>query len=129
MRGLSGKVAIVPGGATKIGQAVVAAFRAADVRVMVADINAEAGEAMQADGVGFAACDLRDDQANAALGAGAMVGDQGGIDRAIGGHRGVVACRHDAVFDLRAAQGEGGEQMRKHGHGGLWVCWPWIAGQ
>lgn len=61
MRGLSGKVAIVPGGATKIGQAVVAAFRAADVRVMVADINAEAGEAMQADGVGFAACDLRDD--------------------------------------------------------------------
>ncbi len=61
MRGLDGKVAIVPGGATKIGQAVVAAFRAAGVRVMVADINAEAGAAMEGEGVGFRACDLRDD--------------------------------------------------------------------
>lgn len=61
MRGLDGKVAIVPGGATKIGQAVVAAFRAAGVRVMVADINAEAGAAMAGEGVAFRACDLRDD--------------------------------------------------------------------
>ncbi|MFD1807900.1 hypothetical protein ACFSHQ_06250 [Gemmobacter lanyuensis] len=38
MEGLEGKVAIIPGGATKIGQAIVAAFRAAGVRVMVADI-------------------------------------------------------------------------------------------
>ena len=29
MQGLEGKVAIIPGGATKIGQAIVAAFRAA----------------------------------------------------------------------------------------------------
>lgn len=67
MRGLDGKVAIVPGGATKIGQAVVAAFRAAGTRVMVADINAEAGAAMVADGVGFTKCDLRDDAQIAAL--------------------------------------------------------------
>jgi NAD(P)-dependent dehydrogenase (short-subunit alcohol dehydrogenase family) len=67
MRGLEGKVAIVPGGATKIGQAVVAAFRAAGVRVMVADIAAEAGAAMQAEGVGFQVCDLRDDAQIAAL--------------------------------------------------------------
>ncbi len=61
MRGLDGKVAIVPGGATKIGQAVVAAFREAGTRVMVADINAEAGAAMAGDGVAFKATDLRDD--------------------------------------------------------------------
>jgi NAD(P)-dependent dehydrogenase (short-subunit alcohol dehydrogenase family) len=57
MRGLSGKVAIVPGGSTKIGQAIVAAFQAAGVRVMVADI----APAPEAEGVGFQACDLRDD--------------------------------------------------------------------
>ncbi|MFN3936307.1 MAG: SDR family oxidoreductase [Gemmobacter sp.] len=62
MRGLDGKVAIVPGGATKIGQAVVVAFRAAGVRVMVADINSEAGRAMEAEGVAFTRCDLRSDQ-------------------------------------------------------------------
>ncbi|MFN3642865.1 MAG: SDR family oxidoreductase [Gemmobacter sp.] len=67
MRGLDGKVAIVPGGATRIGQAVVDAFRAAGTRVMVADINAEAGAAMVRDGVGFTLCDLRDDAQIAAL--------------------------------------------------------------
>jgi NAD(P)-dependent dehydrogenase (short-subunit alcohol dehydrogenase family) len=67
MRGLDGKVAIVPGGATKIGQAIVAAFRAAGVRVMVADINTEAGAALVADGVGFTPCDLRRDDDIAAL--------------------------------------------------------------
>ncbi|PTX03207.1 SDR family oxidoreductase [Pararhodobacter aggregans] len=67
MRGLDGKVAIVPGGATKIGRAVVAAFRAAGVRVMVADIDAEGGQAMVAEGVGFTRCDLRSDDDIAAL--------------------------------------------------------------
>lgn len=67
MRGLDGKVAIVPGGATKIGQAIVDAFRAAGVKVMVADINADTGAAMVADGVGFTACDLRKDEDIAAL--------------------------------------------------------------
>ncbi len=63
MRGLEGKVAIVPGGSTKIGQAVVAGFRAAGVRVMVADI----APAPEAEGVGFQLCDLRDDAQIAAL--------------------------------------------------------------
>ncbi|PWE29731.1 short-chain dehydrogenase [Pararhodobacter marinus] len=67
MRGLDGKVAIVPGGATKIGRAVVAAFREAGVRVMVADIDAEGGAAMVADGVGFTRCDLRSDDDIASL--------------------------------------------------------------
>ena len=67
MRGLQGKVAIVPGGATKIGQAVVQAFTDAGVRVMVADIAEEAGKSMQRDGVVFQKCDLRSDDDIAAL--------------------------------------------------------------
>ena len=67
MRGLDGKVAIVPGGATKIGRAVVAAFRQAGVRVMVGDIDTEGGQAMIAEGVAFTPCDLRKDADIAAL--------------------------------------------------------------
>lgn len=64
MRGLAGKVAIVPGGCTKIGRAVVDAFVAAGTKVMVADIAESGGFA---EGVGFQACDLRDDAQIAAL--------------------------------------------------------------
>lgn len=67
MKGLQGKVAIVPGGATKIGQAVVQAFTDAGVRVMVADIAEDAGRAMTRDGVAFQKCDLRSDGDIAAL--------------------------------------------------------------
>lgn len=66
MRGLTGKVAIVPGGVTKIGQAVVAAFAEAGVRVVVADI-ADAPAAMLSDEVVFQRCDLRSDADIAAL--------------------------------------------------------------
>ena len=66
MRGLQGKVAIVPGGATKISQAVVQAFVAAGVRVMVADINPEGAKLAGGD-VAFQACDLRKDADIAAL--------------------------------------------------------------
>lgn len=66
MRGLSGKVAIVPGGATKIGQAVVKAFREAGTRVMVADID-ESGAALAGEGVAFRHCDITDDAQVAAL--------------------------------------------------------------
>lgn len=64
MKGLAGKVAIVPGGCTKIGRAVVDAFVAAGARVMVADIVEGGGFA---EGVGFQSCDLRDDVQIAAL--------------------------------------------------------------
>lgn len=64
MRGLAGKVAIVPGGCTKIGRAVVDAFVAAGTKVMVADIAEGRGFA---DGVAFQHCDLRDDAQIAAL--------------------------------------------------------------
>ena len=62
MKGLHGKTAIVPGGATKIGQAIVQAFTEAGVRVMVADIAEEAGKALIRDGVAFQRCDLRSDE-------------------------------------------------------------------
>ena len=64
MRGLAGKVAIVPGGCTKIGRAVVDAFVAAGASVMVADIADGEGFAPA---VGFIRCDLRDDAEIAAL--------------------------------------------------------------
>ncbi|MDX5350986.1 MAG: SDR family oxidoreductase, partial [Paracoccaceae bacterium] len=64
MRGLDGKVAIVPGGCTKIGRAVVDAFVAAGTKVMVADIAEGGGFA---DGVAFQTCDLRDDAQIATL--------------------------------------------------------------
>lgn len=64
MRGLAGKVAIVPGGCTKIGRAVVDAFVAAGAKVMVADIVPGEGFG---DAVAFQPCDLRDDAQIAAL--------------------------------------------------------------
>ncbi|MDB5999547.1 MAG: short-chain dehydrogenase [Rhizobacter sp.] len=44
--GLNGKSAIVTGGATLIGAGVVRAFHAAGVKVVVADIDAERGQAL-----------------------------------------------------------------------------------
>lgn len=68
MKGLEGKVAIVPGGATKIGQAIVAAFRAAGTRVMIADIVDPAPGSAEGDaGLAHSRCDLRDDAQIAAL--------------------------------------------------------------
>lgn len=65
MRGLAGKVAIVPGGVTKIGRAVVDGFVAAGAKVMVADIAEPAGPLP--DGAAFTRCDLRDDAQIGAL--------------------------------------------------------------
>lgn len=64
MRGLSGKVAIIPGGCTKIGRAVVDAFTAVGTKVMVADIAPGEGFG---DGVAYQPCDLREDAQIAAL--------------------------------------------------------------
>ncbi|NIZ11971.1 SDR family oxidoreductase [Phaeobacter sp. HF9A] len=61
MRGLDGKVAIIPGGATKIGVAVVKAFRSHGVRVLIADINADAGRKLEGEGVAFVEANLRSD--------------------------------------------------------------------
>jgi NAD(P)-dependent dehydrogenase (short-subunit alcohol dehydrogenase family) len=63
-RGLRDGTAIVTGGATLFGQAVVRAFHDAGANVVVADIDAEGGEALArelGDRVFFSATDIRDD--------------------------------------------------------------------
>src|SRR5437667_163088 len=60
MRGLSGKTAIVTGGATLIGRAVVHAFMERGVNVAVADIDAEGGVRL-GDDIFFSVTDIRDD--------------------------------------------------------------------
>ena len=78
MRGLSGKTAVVTGGATLIGRAVVEAFRAAEANVAVADIDA-GGAAKLPDDVLFLETDIRDDAAISRL-VDATVERFGGID-------------------------------------------------
>ncbi len=66
MRGLEGKTAVVTGGATLIGAAVVRAFTDRGTNVAVADIDEAGGRAL-AESVGervlFSATDIRDDDA------------------------------------------------------------------
>lgn len=69
MQGLKGKVAIVTGGATLLGQGVVRGFHVAEVKVAVADVDAKGGQAIASElgeGVLFLQTDLRDDQQIAA---------------------------------------------------------------
>jgi hypothetical protein len=64
MQGLEGKTAIVTGGATLIGAAVVRAFAAAGTHVAVADIDEEGGGRLAdelGDAVLFSPTDIRDD--------------------------------------------------------------------
>jgi NAD(P)-dependent dehydrogenase (short-subunit alcohol dehydrogenase family) len=64
MRGLNGKTAVVTGGATLIGEAVVRAFLERGTNVAIADIDADRGNALAADlgdGVLFRPTDIRDD--------------------------------------------------------------------
>jgi hypothetical protein len=82
MRGLEGKTAVVTGGATLIGAAVVRAFCAAGTRVAVADIDEEGGGRLAdelGDAVLFSPTDIRDDAQLEALAA-ATAARFGGID-------------------------------------------------
>ena len=82
MHGLDGKTAVVTGGATLIGAAVVRAFCAAGARVAVADIDAEGGRRLAdelGDAVLFSPTDIRDDAQLERLAAEAA-GRFGGID-------------------------------------------------
>jgi hypothetical protein len=60
VRGIEGSTAIVTGGATLIGQAVVRAFAERAANVAVADIDTEGAKSLP-DGVFFARTDIRDD--------------------------------------------------------------------
>ncbi|MCY1179642.1 hypothetical protein D9M73_200510 [compost metagenome] len=69
--------------------------------------------------------DLQHDQADAAPGAGAVIGDELLVDQVVGGHRGVVAAGHDPVLQALATDLQGFEQVREAfgglggaGHGG-----------
>ncbi|QBI20374.1 SDR family oxidoreductase [Egibacter rhizosphaerae] len=65
MRGLEGKTAIVTGGATIIGAAVVRAFHAAGTRVVIADVDEEGGSRVAGefgDAVRFVRTDVRSDR-------------------------------------------------------------------
>ena len=62
MRGLDGKTAVVTGGATLIGQAVVRAFREEGTNVAAADVDEEGARSLR-DDVLFVPTDLRDDAA------------------------------------------------------------------
>lgn len=82
MRGLTGKTAVVTGGATLIGNAVVRGLRERGVAVAVADIDVEGGERLAAElgeGVLFVPTDIRDDDAIERFVA-AAVDRFGGID-------------------------------------------------
>jgi NAD(P)-dependent dehydrogenase (short-subunit alcohol dehydrogenase family) len=82
MGDLSGRVAIVTGGATLIGNGVVRALHAAGATVAVADIDAQGGERIAAelgDGVVFQATDVRDDGQIERL-VGSLAERFGGID-------------------------------------------------
>ena len=82
MPALDGRTAIVTGGATLIGRAVVRALHAAGAAVAVADIDEEGGGSLAeelGDGVLFVPTDLRDDAQIDALVAG-TVERFGGLD-------------------------------------------------
>lgn len=90
-QGLAGKSAIVTGGATLIGAGLVRAFHAAGTKVVIADIDAERGQALAQgfpQGVVFRHTDITDD---------AQV--QGCIDDTLGRHGSVdflvnLACSY-----------------------------------
>lgn len=82
MEGLEGKTAVVTGGATLIGAAVVRAFCAAGTRVAVADIDEDGGGRLVdelGDAVLFSPTDIRDDAQLEQLAA-ATAARFGGID-------------------------------------------------
>jgi NAD(P)-dependent dehydrogenase (short-subunit alcohol dehydrogenase family) len=82
MKGLAGKVAIVTGGATSIGAAIVRAFHAAGTLTLIADIDDESGVALARElgpTAAFHHTDITDDAQIASCVASA-VASFGGID-------------------------------------------------
>jgi 3-hydroxyacyl-CoA dehydrogenase/3-hydroxy-2-methylbutyryl-CoA dehydrogenase len=78
---IEGKGALVAGGASGLGEATARALHAAGARVVIADLNAERGEALAAElggGASFAAADVTDEEAvSAAVERAAAAGEDG----------------------------------------------------
>jgi NAD(P)-dependent dehydrogenase (short-subunit alcohol dehydrogenase family) len=59
---IDGSIALVAGGASGLGEATVRELVARGARVLIADVNAEKGEALASElGLGFARCDVREE--------------------------------------------------------------------
>jgi 3-hydroxyacyl-CoA dehydrogenase / 3-hydroxy-2-methylbutyryl-CoA dehydrogenase len=79
---VSGTAALVAGGASGLGEATARALAAADANVVVADLNAEKGEALVAElgaGASFAKADVTDEAAVAAAVERAVGAGEGGL--------------------------------------------------
>lgn len=114
MKGISGKVAIVTGGANGIGAGLAGAFVAAGARVVTADVNEEAGNAVARQVGGechFLRTDLREDAELERLVAFA-VEKFGGIDFLI-----CAACTYsDGGMEATRAAWQTGFDVNLFGH-------------
>jgi NAD(P)-dependent dehydrogenase (short-subunit alcohol dehydrogenase family) len=142
MKGIAGKTAIVSGGATSIGAAVVRAFHEAGANVVIADIAEEAGLALAA-ALGprahFQRTDVTRDEDIAACVA-AAVGAFGGVDILVNGavtylDKGLGSSREEWLEALNLNLVSGAlmlravaPEMRKRG-GGAVVNFSSIAGK
>jgi NAD(P)-dependent dehydrogenase (short-subunit alcohol dehydrogenase family) len=142
MRGVANKVAIVSGGATSIGAAVVCAFHAAEARVVIADIAEEQGRAL-ADALGaralFHRTDVTRDEDIASCVA-AAVAAFGGVDILVNGavtylDKGLSSSREEWLQSLNVNLVSGAlflravvPEMKKHG-GGAVVNFSSVAGK
>lgn len=105
---LDGQVAVVTGGASGIGEGIVTRFAAEGARVVVADIDAAAGERVAKEIGGlFVECDVSEEPQLAAA-VDAAVSEFGGLDvfvgnAGFGGARGPITDLVAAEFDATVA--------------------------
>jgi NAD(P)-dependent dehydrogenase (short-subunit alcohol dehydrogenase family) len=75
---IAGSSALVAGGASGLGEATVRALHERGARVVIADVNAERGQALASElGLEFAACDVREEEQVQAAVAVAAAGEGG----------------------------------------------------
>ena len=111
MAELDGKVAVITGGASGIGEATVRLFVEEGARVVIADMQRERGEALAADigdAVTFVACEVRqEDQVKATIEAAVSkwgrldcMFNNAGFGGALGLYEEIPAEEFDMTFDV-----------------------------